>query len=41
MPFLVFNDTEEYPDEGIKVSNPTEVNDDDEEEEEEIPRTHR
>ena len=33
-----FNDTEEYPDEGIKVSNPTEVNDDDDdEEEEEIP----
>ncbi|GJM05133.1 MAG: RNA polymerase sigma factor RpoD [marine bacterium B5-7] len=33
-----FNDTEEYPDEGIKVSNPTEVNDDDdEEEEEEVP----
>ncbi len=29
-----FNDTEEYPDEGIKVSNPTEKNDDDEEEEE-------
>lgn len=33
-----FNDTEEYPDEGIKVSNPTEKNDDDDdEEEEEIP----
>jgi len=33
-----FNDTEEYPDEGIKVSNPTEVNeDDDDEEEEEVP----
>jgi RNA polymerase primary sigma factor len=33
-----FNDTEEYPDEGIKVSNPTEASDDDDdEEEEEIP----
>ena len=33
-----FNDTEEYPDEGIKVSNPTEAKDsDDDEEEEEIP----
>ncbi len=33
-----FNDTDEYPDEGIKVSNPTEINDDDDEtEEEEIP----
>ena len=33
-----FNDTEEYPDEGIKVSNPTEKNDDDDdEEEEEVP----
>jgi RNA polymerase primary sigma factor len=33
-----FNDTEEYPDEGIKVSNPTEKNEnDDDEEEEEIP----
>jgi RNA polymerase primary sigma factor len=31
-----FNDTEEYPDEGIKVSNPTEVNSDEEEEEEEV-----
>ena len=32
-----FNDTEEYPDEGIKVSNPTEVNSDEEVEEVEIP----
>jgi RNA polymerase primary sigma factor len=33
-----FNDTEEYPDEGIKVTNPTEAKDsDDDEEEEEIP----
>ncbi len=34
-----FNDTDEYPDEGIKVSNPTEVNDDDDDdsEDEEIP----
>ncbi len=34
-----FNDTEEYPDEGIKVTNPTEVkdSDDDDEEEEEVP----
>lgn len=33
-----FNDTDEYPDEGIKVSNPTETNDDDDdEEEEEVP----
>jgi RNA polymerase primary sigma factor len=33
-----FNDMDEYPDEGIKVSNPTEVNDDDDDtEEEEIP----
>ena len=33
-----FNDTEEYPDEGIQVSNPTEVSDDDDEtaEEEEV-----
>ena len=30
-----FNDTEEYPDEGIQVSNPTEVSESDEEEEEE------
>jgi len=29
-----FNDTEEYPDEGIQVSNPTEVSESDEEEEE-------
>lgn len=35
---LGFNDTEEYPDEGIKVTNPTDVKDSDEdEEEEEIP----
>ena len=30
-----FNDTEEYPDEGIAVRNPTEVNESDEDEEEE------
>lgn len=30
-----FNDTEEYPDEGIQVSNPTEASDDDDDEEEE------
>ncbi len=32
-----FNDTEEYPDEGIKVSNPTEANNNDKEKAEEIP----
>ena len=36
-----FNDTEEYPDEGIAVRNPTEINesDEDEEEEEEVVLT--